>query len=87
MGFLRVLLVLFVLLLTVSLALRVALRLRERARLSREWERTDRLKARDGFVREGMIRHDRSLLPKLLWGVVVLPMAGLALLLYLLNVS
>lgn len=87
MGFLRVLLVLFILLLIVSLILRVALRLRERRRLAQEWERTDMLRPRDGFVREGMARYDRSLLPKLAWGVVVLPMAGLALLLYLLNVS
>ncbi len=87
MGFLRVLLLLFLVLLVVSLILRVALRLRERARLADEWENTDMMSSRAAFVREGMARYDRSLLPKLLWGVVVVPMAGLALLLYLLNVS
>ncbi len=87
MGFLRVFGLLFLVLLALSLALRVALRLRERARLAREWEGTDMRGSRATFVREGMARYDRSLLPKLLWGVIVLPMAGLALLLYLLNVS
>jgi hypothetical protein len=87
MGFLRVLLLLFLLLLAVSLVLRVWLRLRERGRLADEWENTDMMSSRASFVREGMARYDRSLLPKLLWGVVVVPMAGLALLLYLLNVS
>lgn len=87
MGFLRVLLLLLLVLLAASLALRVVLRLRERARLAREWEATDMRGSRATFVREGLARYDRSLLPKLLWGVVVVPMAGLALLLYLLNVS
>ncbi len=87
MGFLRVFVVLFLLLLALSLVLRVWLRVRERGRLADEWEATDMMSSRATFVREGMARYDRSLLPKLLWGVVVVPMAGLALLLYLLNVS
>lgn len=87
MGFLRVLFVFFVLLLAIYLALSLMLRLRERRRLAEEWEAGDRLVERDIFMEEGMAAYDHSLRKKLLWLVIVLPMAGLLLLLYLLNVS
>jgi len=87
MGFLRVLVGFFLLLVATYLILSVALRLRERRRLAEEWEGGDRLVERDIYMRDGMAAYDHSLRKRLLWLVIVLPMAGLLLLLYLLNVS
>ncbi len=87
MGFLRVLLGFLVVLAAIYLVLSVVLRLRERRRLAEEWEGGDRLVDRDIYMQEGMAEYDRSLRKKLLWLVIVLPMAGLLLLLYVLNVS
>jgi Mg2+/citrate symporter len=87
MGFLRVLFVYFLVLVAVYLGLSLWLRLRERRRLAEEWELGDQLVERDVFMERGMADYDRSLRKRLLWLVIVLPMAGLLLLLYLLNVS
>ncbi len=87
MGFLRVLLFVLVFLLVLYAILSVWLRLRERRRMREEWEAGDRLVDRDIFVEVGMADYDRSLRKWLLWLVVIAPMAGLLLLLYLLNVS
>lgn len=67
------------------LVLRLWLRLRERRRLGQEWEAGDRLVTREIFVQTGMDDYDRSLRKRLLWLTVVLPMAGLILVLYLVN--
>ncbi len=87
MGFLRVLLGFLIVLVALYVVLSVILRLRERRRLAEEWEAGDRLVERDGFMDEGMAAYDHSLRKRLLWLVIVAPMAGLLLLLYVLNVS
>lgn len=87
MGFLRVLFGFFLALVAVYLVLSLTLRLRERRRLAEEWEAAGRTEERDRFMDDGMAAYDRSLRKKLLWLVIVLPMAGLLLLLYVLNVS
>jgi Mg2+/citrate symporter len=87
MAFLRVLLGFLLILVAIYLVLSVVLRLRERRRLAEEWEAGDRLVDREAFMTEGMADYDRSLRKKLLWLVIVLPMAGLLILLYVLNVS
>ena len=87
MGFLRVLGIFFVILLVIYFVLSVVLRLRERRRLAEDWEAGDRLVEWDIFVRDGMADYDRSLRKKLLWLVIVGPMAGLLILLYVLNIS
>jgi Mg2+/citrate symporter len=87
MGFLRVLLGFLVVLVAIYFVLSVVLRLRERRRLAEEWEAGDQLVDRDIWMRDGMAEYDRSLRKRLLWLVIVLPMAGLMILLYLLNVS
>jgi Mg2+/citrate symporter len=87
MGFLRVLVGFLVILVVIYLVLSVVLRLRERRRLAEEWEAGDQLVERGLYMGEGMAEYDRSLRKKLLWLVIVLPMAGLLLLLYVLNVS
>ena len=87
MGFIRPLFVFFLLLVALHLVVRVALRLRERRRLVEEWEAGDRMGDRERFVAEGMADYDRSLRKRLLWLTIVGPMAALAALLYVLNVS
>lgn len=87
MGFVRVLLGFLVVLVAVYLVLSVVLRLRERRRLAEDWEEGDRLVARGRYMDEGMAEYDRSLRKKLLWLVIVGPMAGLLILLYVLNIS
>jgi Mg2+/citrate symporter len=87
MGFFRVLFVFFLVLVAVHLALRLWLRFRERRRLAREWEEGPQEGDRDAFMDLGMADYDRSLRKRLLWLTIVGPMAGLILLLYLLNVS
>ncbi|HVG46634.1 MAG TPA: hypothetical protein VM899_00635 [Rubellimicrobium sp.] len=87
MGFLRVLLGVLVVLVAIYLVLSVVLRLRERRRLAEEWQAGDRFVERDSFMDEGMAAYDHSLRKRLLWLVIVAPMAGLLLLLYVLNVS
>jgi Ca2+/Na+ antiporter len=87
MAFLRVLAIFFVLLVVVYLVLSVVLRLRERRRLAEEWEAGDRLVERDIYMRDGMAAYDHSLRKRLLWLVIVAPMAALMLVLYLVNGS
>ena len=87
MGFLRVLFVVLLVLVAIHLGLRLWLRLRERRRLAEEWETGPREGDREAFMDGGMADYDRSLRKRLLWLTIVLPMAGLILLLYVLNVS
>lgn len=87
MGFIRPLVVFFLVLIVVHLVVRVWLRLRERRRLAEEWEAGDRLGDREAFMADGMADYDRSLRKRLLWLTIVGPMAALAALLYVLNVS
>ena len=87
MGFLRVLFGFFLVLVVIHLGLRLWLRLRERRRLAEEWEAGPQQGTRDDFMERGMDDYDRSLRKRLLWLTIVLPMAGLILLLYVLNVS
>ena len=87
MGFLRPVALVLAFLLVLYLVLRVSLSLRERSRLAREWEEGNLGGDRDDHVRAGMDVYVHSLRRRLLWGVIVVPMAGLALLLYLLNIS
>lgn len=86
MGFVRPLILFFVLLVVIHLVVRVWLRLRERRRLAEEWKAGSQLGDREAYVASGMAEYDRSLRKRLLWLTIVLPMAGLILLLYLLNV-
>ena len=85
MGFFRVLFLFFVVLVAIHLVARVWLRLRERRRLAVEWEAGGQIGDREDFMDRGMAEYDRSLRKRLLWLTIVLPMAGLALLLYLVN--
>ena len=87
MEFLRVLFIFLLILVAIHLALRLWLRLKERRRLAEEWEAGPMAGDREAFMDRGMADYDRSLRKRLLWLTIVLPMAGLALLLYVLNVS
>ncbi len=87
MAFLRVIGLFFLFLVALHVILRLVLRLSERRRLAAEWEEGAREGDREAFIRAGMEDYDRSLRKRLLWLVVILPMAGLLALLYVLNVS
>ncbi len=87
MGFLRPLILVFLVLVAIHLVLRVWLRLREKRRLAAEWEAGNRLGDRETYVQEGMEQYDGSLGKRLLWLTIVGPMAGLIVLLYVLNTS
>ncbi len=87
MGFLRPLILVFLVLVAIHLVLRVWQRLREKRRLAAEWEAGNRLGDRETYVQEGMEQYDGSLGKRLLWLTIVGPMAGLIVLLYVLNVS
>lgn len=86
MGFVRIWLGLLILLLLAYGVLWVASRLAERRRLARLWEE-EGTGDRGAFVAAGMAAWGRSPGRRLLWLVVVGPMAALAVLLYLLNVQ
>ena len=85
MGVFRVLFVFFLVLVAIHLVLRLVLRFRERRRLAEEWEAGPQEGDREAFMDRGMADYDRSLRKRLLWLTIVLPMAGLILLLYLVN--
>jgi Mg2+/citrate symporter len=87
MAFFGPLFVLILVLVAVWLGLSLWLRLAERRRLTQRWEAEGRPGERDGFVRTGMAAYERSLRRRLLWLVVVLPLAALAAVLYLLNIA
>jgi len=87
MAFLRVMGLVLAALVVLYLVLSLRLRLGERQRLAEEWETGPMTGDREGHVREGMATYDRSLRNRLLWLVIVLPMAALLLLLYLLNTT
>ena len=87
MGFLRVFALLFFVLLAVYAVLSVWMRLAHRRHLAGEWERGAAQGDREDFMAAGMAAFDRSLRSRLLWLVIIAPMAGFALLLYLLNIA
>lgn len=76
----------------VYLALRVYLRSLERERLEKQFdaeqwdaERGDAGPTRDDYIRQGMARHARGLRLRLLWLVYILPLAAIAVTIYLVN--
>ncbi|MBP1806097.1 hypothetical protein [Rubellimicrobium aerolatum] len=87
MVFLRVLVMVALVLTAVGLLLGAWLLRRERRRLREAWEAGDHLVKRETVLREEMAAYRRRLWRWLPWLVVALPMAGLLVVLYLLNVS
>ncbi len=86
MAFLRVWGILFLALLALYAVLSVWLRLRERRRLAEAWDAGEgKMVERAAWIETGMAAYDLTLRSRLLWLVIVLPMAGFAILLYLLN--
>ena len=79
--------ILFLILTVAYVALAAWSRLRERMRLGDEYETQIRLKKvveeKDVFIARGMKQYDRSLRPKLILGVYIIPGALAALLIYL----
>ena len=86
-GLLIRIVILFLILTIAYVALAAWSRLRERMRLADEYETQIRLKKvvedKDVFIARGMKAYDRSLRPKLILGVYVIPGALATLLIYL----
>lgn len=71
----------------VYLLLRAYLRSLERERLEKQHDagQGDAGLSRDDYIRQGMARHARGLRLRLLWLVYILPLAAIAVTIYLVN--
>ena len=85
MALARVFLIAFVVLTVVYVSLSFYSRARARDRLEREWDAGGITTPRETYVQEGLAAYDGSLRRKLILGVYVVPMALVALIIYLVN--
>lgn len=60
-------------------------RAKHRARMEQDWEAVGRPGNRAAYIEEGMAQYARSLRRRLLWLVVILPVAAVVLLIWLTN--
>lgn len=81
----RLIVVGFLVLTVIYVSLSFYSRAVRRAKLRRKWEEDIRRGDREAFVRRGLQIYDRSLRRKLLWGVYIVPVVGIALVIYLVN--
>ena len=84
-GFLRLGIVLLIAMTVFYLLLRIYLRSLARERLERRFDSRPHAGARADFVAAGMRRYEKSVGPKLLWGVFILPLVVITTLIYVLN--
>lgn len=87
MALLRLLVLWFLILTVVYVAISVWSRLGRRRELARIWEEEGRVGDFGAYMRDGMAEYDRSLRRKLIWLVYVIPMAVVATLIYVMNVT
>lgn len=85
LGFLRFLIIGFVLLTGLYLLLGVYLRSVTRERLENEWEEEGSIGDREAYVEEGMRDYERSFRPKLLLLVYILPLIAFVAIFYVTN--
>ncbi|TNF58659.1 MAG: hypothetical protein EP307_11870 [Rhodobacteraceae bacterium] len=85
LGAARLLIILFVALTIVYVSLSLYSRSVRRAKLEAEWEEEAMQGDRDAFIRQGLAEYDGSLRRKLILGVYVVPLALIALIIYLVN--
>lgn len=79
------LLVGFVILTVIYVILSVWSRSVRREHLEEEWDSEIRTGDRDAFIRQGLRDYDRSLTPKLILGVYVIPVLFVAVMIYVMN--
>jgi hypothetical protein len=85
LGAARLLIILFVALTIVYISLSLYSRSVRRAKLEAEWEEEGMTGDRDAFIKQGLAEYDGSLRRKLILGVYVVPLALIALIIYLVN--
>ncbi|SFJ36104.1 hypothetical protein [Celeribacter neptunius] len=85
LGFLRFLIIGFVLLTLLYGLLSIYIRSLTRERLEHEWEEEGSIGERDAYVEEGIKAYERSFRPKLLLLVYILPLIVFAAIFYVSN--
>ena len=85
LAFLRLMATLLVVLSIAFVALSVWSRRKRRARLERHWARKNLRGDRDAFIRRGLAAYDRSVRRWLILGVYILPLAAIAIIVYVTN--
>lgn len=84
-GFIRLVVMLFVALTVIYVCLSFYSRAVRRSKLKKKWHDGKQLVDRDTFVQRGLERYDGSIRRKLLLGVYVVPMVVIAVIVYLTN--
>lgn len=84
-GFIRLVIMLFVVLTVVYVCLSFYSRAVRRSKLRKKWHDGKQLVDRDTFVQRGLERYDGSIRRKLLLGVYVVPVAVIGTIIYLTN--
>ncbi|WP_417248409.1 hypothetical protein [Celeribacter sp.] len=85
LGFLRFLVIGFVVLTALYWLLSIYLRSITRERLEEEWVEQGSIGAQDDYVEEGMAEFERSFLPKLVLLVYIIPLIAFTAILYITN--
>ncbi len=85
LALLKLILIGGVVLTVIYIALSLWSRRMRRGKLEREWQDTGRPGDMDGFVEAGLKEYDGSVRRKLIWGVYVVPVAAVAVIIYLTN--
>lgn len=86
MGFIRFLVVGFAVLTALYVLLSIYVRSLTRERLEKEWEEEGSIGARDDYVEKGMAEYARSIRPKLLLAVYIVPLIAFCVIFYMMNV-
>ncbi|MDF1726111.1 MAG: hypothetical protein P1U53_00040 [Sulfitobacter sp.] len=84
-GFLRLLVIGFVILTVIYVSLSFYSRAVRRSKLKKKWHDGKQLVDRDTFVQRGLERYDGSIRRKLILGVYVVPVGVIAVIIYLTN--
>ncbi len=84
-GFIRLVIMLFVALTVVYVSLSFYSRAVRKSKLRQKWHDGKQLVDRDTFVQRGLERYDSSIRRKLIWGVYVVPLVVIGVIIYLTN--
>ena len=84
-GFIRLVIMLFVVLTVIYVSLSFYSRAVRKSKLRKKWYEGKQLVDRDTFVQRGLERYDGSIRRKLIWGVYVVPVGVIAVIIYLTN--
>ncbi len=84
-GFIRLVIMLFVVLTVIYVSLSFYSRSVRKSKLRKKWYEGKQLVDRDTFVQRGLERYDGSIRRKLIMGVYVVPVVVIAVIIYLTN--